>query len=194
MNNRFLQILWMDDSWLTDWLGEWMNEWVEKVLIRRNDARNSWSIWHHAPTWRLPRRWRYYDDTIRPLFGHVSPHSDRSAACGVLCLNMPCWHLLMLSMSLVVSVCAHPTWPRSSSHPRSGQLSATVPSQWPHQGLGNVCSNACVSPGRDVLIDVSSRTEDIPFPLYNYIIMDIIINLFHPFKFFWPSTHILLTM
>jgi len=43
------------------------------------------------------------------------------------------------SMSLVVNVCAHPMWPRSSSHPRAGQRSATVPFQWPHQGPGTVC-------------------------------------------------------
>ena len=66
------------------------------------------------------------------------------------------------SMSPVVNVCVHPTWPRSSSRRRVGQPSVTVPFQWPLQGPE---PSACVSPGRDVLIDVSSRTEDIPFPL-----------------------------
>ena len=43
------------------------------------------------------------------------------------------------STSLVVSVCVHPTSPHSSSRPRAGQRSATVPFQWPHQGPGTVC-------------------------------------------------------
>jgi len=42
------------------------------------------------------------------------------------------------------------------------QPSATVPSQWLLQGPGTICLRQT---GRDVLIDVLSRTEDIPFPL-----------------------------
>ena len=54
------------------------------------------------------RKWCRYSsrDEIRSihmsrplLFGHASPHSDRSTACGVLYLNTPCWHLSVLLLS-----------------------------------------------------------------------------------------------
>jgi len=52
---------------------------------------------------------------------------------------------------------------RSAVTSDTGQPSATVPFQWPHQGPGTVCLRQS---GRDVLIDVSLRTEVIPLPLY----------------------------
>ena len=48
----------------------------------------------------------------RPLFGHASPHSNRSAGCGVLCLNTPCWYLSVLLWSARSTIAA-PCWPVS---------------------------------------------------------------------------------
>ena len=67
------------------------------------------------------------------------------------------------SMSLVVSVCVHLTWPRSSSRRRVGQPSATVPSQW-HRAAsyGHVKYTDCVitlNRLASLLMTLSCKTE-----------------------------------
>jgi len=83
------------------------------------------------------------------------------------------------SMSLVVSVCVHPTWPRSSSHPRAGQRSATVPSQWPHQGPGTVClrQSGPRRPYRRFVVNWRHSSSAL-------VTTDIIIKLFHLAPFY----------
>jgi len=73
-----------------------------------------------------------------------------------------------------------------TSRRRVGQRSATVPSQWPLQGPGTVCLRQS-GPRRPYRRFVKNWR-------HSFSALDIIINLFHPCTFLWPSTHILLTM
>jgi len=93
------------------------------------------------------------------------------------------------SMSLDVSVSIHLTWPRSSSHPRAVNVRRPcLSSGRTHQGPGTVClrQSGPRHPYRCFVKNLSHSSA--------LVTMDIIINLFHPWTFLWPSTHILLTI
>jgi len=181
-----------------------------------------------AFTSTLTLLWRHMS---RPLFCHASPHSDRSAACCILYLNMPCWHLSVLLLS-ARSTTAATCWPVSpviswadyslswmlllvwSSMPEDQSTSlrcctiftGCIHPMWPcssfrRSTFGNRAFP--VAPPRTWNHLPSSDGPRRPYRRFvknwrhsfsTLVTMDIIINLFHPCAFLWPSTHILLTM
>ena len=78
------------------------------------------------------------------------------------------------SMSLVVSVCVHPTWQRLSSHRRLGQLFATAFSVAAPRTWNRLPASV------EAATSLSTFHQELKSFLFRSSYMDITINLFHP--------------